>query len=69
MKEKELNEKKEKLLSFIPDLLTDFFYYDRKECEEVTADEVNEMLESNILTCDEVLKAFNDAIFEYFTEE
>lgn len=54
--------KKDKLLSFVPDCLSDFFYYDRKECEEVSREDVGMLFKTGILTGEELKKAFCDAI-------
>lgn len=60
------NKKKELLISFIPDCLTDLFYYDRKECEEISADEVTYLFENNLISKKELIEAFSKAINDCF---
>jgi len=58
--------KKDKLISFIPDCLADLFYYDRKECEDVSADEVHYLFKNNLISKTELIEAFMNEIEAMF---
>ena len=63
-----MKEKKEYLLKRVPDCLSDLFYYDRKECEEVSRLDVETMFKNGDITAKEVKKAFCEAIDVCFEE-
>ena len=62
MKKKKLEKKRDKLLSFVSDCLLDFLYYDRKNCEEVSLENVREMSEKGILTPEMLIEKFTKEI-------
>jgi hypothetical protein len=56
--------KKEHAIAAIQDLASDYFYYDRKEDEDLTRDDLVELAMSNSLTIEEALEAFGAALRE-----
>jgi hypothetical protein len=49
---------KETILATIGDLCADFLYYDRKEDEDLSADDLQEAIEDGIITIDEMVEEF-----------
>lgn len=49
---------KELILGLIGDLVKDFTYYDRKECETLTEDQLDKAIESGEVTIDEMVAEF-----------
>lgn len=66
MEPKTISEKLEDLLSYIPDCISDLLYYDRKECDEVDREDVDNMIQVGILTPNKLKEVFNQAIDEAF---
>lgn len=66
MKQDEIEEKKMNLLSFIPDLFSDFLYYNRKECDEVSVQDVDFLIKGGHLTKEELKQAFENSIEDVF---
>ena len=60
------NKKKEALISLIPDYLSDLFFFDRKECEEISDDEVDYLFENDLISKAELVNAFSKAIDDLF---
>jgi hypothetical protein len=59
-----MEEKKRHALLLIGDLLSNYFYYDRKGDEDLSADEMQELIESGNLTPEELVEAFSKKIPE-----
>lgn len=57
-------EKRNKLLSFIPDCLSSLFYGDRKECEEVSREDVDYLFKNELISKEEIIESFTKAINE-----
>lgn len=53
---------KETALSTLTDLVIDYLYYDRKGDEELTQQEMQELIESGELTAAEIVERFTDAL-------
>lgn len=49
---------KELILGLIKDLVKNFTYYDRKECEQLTEDQLDKAIESGEVTIDEMVAEF-----------
>jgi translation elongation factor EF-G len=49
---------KQTILDVISDLCSDFFYYDRKEDEQLTIEQLNEAVKSGKITIDEMVSEF-----------
>ena len=60
--------KKKYLLEIIPDCLSDLFYYDRKECEEVSPEDVQAMFKDGTITKEELKEVFSKAIDSCFED-
>jgi len=64
----ELEEKKRKLLSLIPDLLADFFYYDRADSEFVSLADLKRLTNSGLIDYEILKEAFSEALFDIMNE-
>ena len=64
-----MEDKLNRLLEITADSIVDLLYYDRKECEEISRDDVDKMISSGILTADKLKEAFSSAIDEAFNDE
>jgi len=53
-----LEGKKQHALFIIGDLLSNYFFYDRKSDEDLTANEMEQLIEGGYLTPQELIKAF-----------
>jgi len=51
--------KREVILGATADLVRNFMYYDRKEDEDLTVDEIWESIDSGEVTKDEIVKQFS----------
>jgi hypothetical protein len=49
---------KQTILDTISDLCSDFLYYDRKEDEDLTMEQLNEAVKSGEITIDEMVTEF-----------
>ena len=49
---------KEQILGIVRDLATGFVYYDRKEDEDLSMDQLNEAVESGGMTVDDMVAEF-----------
>lgn len=49
---------KQTILDTISDLCSDFLYYDRKEDEDLTMEQLNEAVKSGEITIDEMVAEF-----------
>lgn len=46
----------------VSDLVSDFMYYDRKECEELPRGEIERLIEVGAVTVDEIVGMFSSAM-------
>lgn len=53
---------RDKILDAVQDLAGDFMYYDRKNDEELSADDIETALENGDITIDEIVEAFREAL-------
>lgn len=53
---------RQKILDTVSDLGSNFWFYDRKEDEDLSTDDIEEALESGEITLDEIVEAFREAI-------
>jgi len=51
---------KTKILNTISDLCSNFLYYDRKEDEELSMEQLNKAVKSGEITIDEMVNAFRE---------
>ena len=58
--------KKEIILNTIEDLCSDFLYYDRKEDEDLTMDELNNAVKNNEITVKEMVDKFEECLKNTF---
>lgn len=58
---------KETILIKIQDLVIDFVYYDRKECEDLSRDDLMNSVESGKVTIDEMVAEFRKHLEGSFT--
>lgn len=49
---------KQHILNTISDLCSNFLYYDRKECENLTKEQLYEAVKNNEITIDEMVDEF-----------
>jgi len=54
--------KKEQALIIVPDLTADYLYYNRKEDEELSVSDIENLFNSGELTVDEVVEVFKEAL-------
>ena len=55
---------KEDVLKYVDDLVADFMYYDRKECEELPVGKIQELINSGVITLDEIVERFRHVLIE-----
>lgn len=60
--------KKQDFLNRVSDGVSNIFYYDRKNDDELSYSEVDEMVASGEITLKEVLSTFEAAIIEHYPE-
>lgn len=60
--------KKQLALDTITDLVADFLYYDRKNDDELSRENIKTLLESKELTKEEIKEHFNKALDEALEE-
>lgn len=65
----EFETRKDYILALVSDLVSDFVYYQRKECEDLGVDEIREAFDSGEVTVDEVVEAFRKELSEYADEK
>ena len=58
--------KKQIILDTISDLMTDFFYYDRKEDDELPVGAIEKAVEDKEITVEEIKNAFQNIIMNKF---
>lgn len=59
-------DKEDYILASISDAVGDICYYDRKGCEEVNRDEMDELIKSGQLTLENMVDAFRNAVLEQY---
>lgn len=57
---------KQKILDTISDLCLDFLYYDRKEDEDLTEEQLHKAVKSNEITIDEMVAEFRKHLEDEF---
>ena len=57
---------KQIILNIIGDLCKDFVYYDRKNDEDLTSEQLNDAVRSGEITIDEMVSAFRKHLEETF---
>ena len=62
-------DKKEYLQLVISDLLSDFLFYDRKECDVLPVGEIENMVEYAEVTVDEIVDWFEIGLRNYFDKQ
>lgn len=65
MPEKRMSERRQIIENTIRDLVTDFMRYDRKEDENLSAEDIEEAVKSGEVTVDGMVKIFRDELTEY----
>jgi superfamily I DNA and RNA helicase len=63
-----LKEMKQIVLNAISDLSSDFLYYDRKEDEDLTAEQLNEAVRNGEITIEEMVQEFRKHLENRFTK-
>lgn len=53
---------REAVMSAVSDLVTDFVFYDRKESENLSMDDLNEAVEKRWVTVDEMVAKFRKSL-------
>lgn len=59
---------KEKILNTISDLVSDFVYYNRKEDEELSAEQLNAAVKNGDITIEEMVEAFREGLNNTFNK-
>ena len=59
----------DKIKATVDDLVTDFVYYDRKEDEDLSMDDLNKSVESGETTVREIVDRFESALRNTYTED
>ena len=57
--------KKDYFIRLIPDLVSTAVYYDRKECEDLSREDVDELFKNDEITLDEVTELFRKEFQDY----
>jgi hypothetical protein len=57
-------ERKQVVLDTVADTALRFAVYDRKDDEELSKDELEELVESGVVTLDEIVEAFRQGLIE-----
>ncbi|WP_430611536.1 hypothetical protein [Flavobacterium sp. JP2137] len=60
---------KQKILDTISDLCMDFLYYDRKNCEELSIEQMNEAVKNGEITIDEMVENFREHLEGTFNNQ
>jgi hypothetical protein len=59
-------ELKVKILNLIEDSVSDLLYYDRKNCEYVSLEEITSAIKDKIITLDEMVDKFRECLMPNF---
>jgi len=54
--------RRERILAVTDDLVTDFLYYDRKECSYLPMNEIEEAILNNEITIEEIIDKFSEEL-------
>ena len=65
--EENTNEMKENILATVKDLCANFLYYDRKEDEDLSAEDLEDAVKNGIVTIDEMVEEFRKQLEEHLT--
>ena len=63
-----MKNKRQIILDTIEDLCSNFVFYDRKEDEDLSVDELNYTVDNKIITVDEMVEHFKDCLLNTFGE-
>jgi hypothetical protein len=53
---------KEYILATVKDLCADFLYYDRKEDEDLSDEDIEDAVKNGIITIDEIVETFREVL-------
>lgn len=59
---------KQNILDLIEDLVGDFVYYDRKGCEILTMEQLNDAVKEGVITVDEMVEHFKKHLEQSFND-
>lgn len=59
---------KEQILGTVTDLVRDFTFYDRKEDEELSQEQLDQAIKDGTITIDEIVEQFKTALIEEYSE-
>lgn len=60
---------KEMILMIVSDLVADFCYYDRKECEVLTESQLDESIATGEITIDEIVDRFRSELVNVYSDQ
>jgi hypothetical protein len=60
--------KKQLALDTIPDVVANYLYYDRKNDDELSKEDMKYLIESRILTEAEIITVFTDSLRQHLSE-
>lgn len=60
----DMTEVRENILNTVSDLCANFLYYDRKEDEELSADDLIQAVENGVITIEEIVQQFEEKLRE-----
>jgi hypothetical protein len=52
------------IINTVSDLVSDFFYYDRKEDEDLGRGEIEQAIKDGVLTVDDIVEKFKESLIE-----
>jgi hypothetical protein len=61
-----MKDKKQHIKDVISDLVSDFAYYDRKEDEDLSMEDLNEAVKNGVITVDEMVSEFRSHLEEVY---
>jgi hypothetical protein len=61
-------DKRQTILNTITDMCSDFLYYDRKEDEELSPEDIDDAIESGAITIEEIVQHFKSELEKSFNE-
>jgi len=53
---------KEEILNEVVDLVSNFLYYDRKDCEDLGIGDIDTAIENGVVTIDEIVAQFKSSL-------
>lgn len=59
---------KKLILGLIGDMVRNFTYYDRKECEQLTEEQLDKAIESGEVTIDEIVAEFRKCLKQIYNK-